>query len=449
MKDHGIVQAWRSWRPAVSGTPSSSRRPTPRGRPRRRTSSPPRRVWPRSPASRRSRSSARRARRTTTGSASRWSSPGPTRTRPTTSTRTTSGSSRAAGSPRWRTSSRSTTRPRLVSAPRLLGSARCFRRRAHGGRSAFREAARARRRGRGGRAGRDRVHLHGGPDLDGGRVAPLQRHARRQAPPLAPRRGRHGAARPEQQVQRHDARQRRQPDRLRARHELRRPRAAGRHARDDRDALGRQGAEQPERRDRRPRRLDPLHRPDVRAACPVFGLPREQELDFQGVYRLPAAAATSSCWPTTSRSRTGSASRPTSRSSTSTTPTARTSASSTSAPTTSSRTGACSPRASAPRASRSGDLVDGMKLDEQRQRLRHRPRGRLGLLARGRAPRHDRGAGERRQRQLGRRRLADALHPGLDVGLPRADEGRGQPARLHDTRRRRRSGPRSIRSRRR
>ena len=85
---------------------------------------------------------------------------------------------------------------------------------------------------------------------------------------------------------------------------------------------------------------------------PGFGLEREQELDFQGVYRIPPAAASSSCSSTTSRSRTGSASRPTSRCSTSTTPTARTSASSTSARATRSRTAACSPRTSATATSR-------------------------------------------------------------------------------------------------
>ena len=80
---------------------------------------------------------------------------------------------------------------------------------------------------------------------------------------------------------------------------------------------------------------------------PGFGLEREQELDFQGVYRLPRAAATSSCSSTTSRSRTACASRPTSRCSTSTTRRARTSACSTSARITRSRTAACSPRTSA------------------------------------------------------------------------------------------------------
>ena len=55
-----------------------------------------------------------------------------------------------------------------------------------------------------------------------------------------------------------------------------------------------------------------------------------------------------------------------------------------------------------------------------RQRLRDRPEGRLDHLARRRAPRRHPGARERRQRQLGRRRLADALHPRLDLGLPRS-----------------------------
>ena len=58
-----------------------------------------------------------------------------------------------------------------------------------------------------------------------------------------------------------------------------------------------------------------------------------------------------------------------------------------------------------------GDLAKGepRRRDEARrarQRLRHRPGRRLGLRAGRRAPRRDRGAGERRQRQLGRRRLA-------------------------------------------
>ena len=80
---------------------------------------------------------------------------------------------------------------------------------------------------------------------------------------------------------------------------------------------------------------------------PVFGVEREKDLDFQGVYRIPPGAATRSCSRTTSSSRTACASRPTSRCSTSTTRPARTSASSTCAATARSRTGGCSSRASA------------------------------------------------------------------------------------------------------
>ena len=61
---------------------------------------------------------------------------------------------------------------------------------------------------------------------------------------------------------------------------------------------------------------------------PGFGIERERELGWQGVFRIPAAARTSSssrCPRTSSRCRTGSASRPTSRCSTSTTRRARTS----------------------------------------------------------------------------------------------------------------------------
>ena len=72
----------------------------------------------------------------------------------------------------------------------------------------------------------------------------------------------------------------------------------------------------------------------------------------------------------------------------------------------------------------SGELVDGMKLDERGNVYVTGPKGvwifapdgeHLGVIQ---VP------GERRQRQLGRRRLADALHPRLDLGLPDPAEGR-------------------------
>ena len=39
------------------------------------------------------------------------------------------------------------------------------------------------------RADRHRFHVHRGADLDVGRIAPVQRHAGRQTPPLAPEEG--------------------------------------------------------------------------------------------------------------------------------------------------------------------------------------------------------------------------------------------------------------------
>jgi sugar lactone lactonase YvrE len=74
---------------------------------------------------------------------------------------------------------------------------------------------------------------------------------------------------------------------------------------------------------------------------PGFGVEREQELSFQGVYRVPPGGG-GSFSSTTSPSRTGSASPQTSPCSTSTTPTTRTSGCSRSARTTRSRTDAWS-----------------------------------------------------------------------------------------------------------
>ena len=140
----------------------------------------------------------------------------------------------------------------------------------------------------------------------------------------------------------------------------RRPRIA---RRDGRETLashwGEQGAEQPERRDRRVRRLDHLHRPDLRPHARVRRSSASRISTSRASTACPAGGGDLSCSSTTSRSRTGSASRPTSRCSTSTTPIARTSASSTSAPTTRSRTAACSPRGSAPATWRTASSSTG------------------------------------------------------------------------------------------
>ncbi len=82
-----------------------------------------------------------------------------------------------------------------------------------------------------------------------------------------------------------------------------------------------------------------------------YGVPREPQLGFRGVYRIDAAptrpARRRSCWPTTSRSPTGCASRPTSASSSSTTPSACTSGCSAYAATARSTAAACGPRSRA------------------------------------------------------------------------------------------------------
>ena len=98
-------------------------------------------------------------------------------------------------------------------------------------------------------------------------------------------------AEPLEQVQRDDLRRRSEPDRLRARDELRRARGPGRHARDRRAGLRGRGAELPERRDRRLRRLDLLLRPVVRAVAGLRPSARAR-LGWQGVFRIPPAVAT-------------------------------------------------------------------------------------------------------------------------------------------------------------
>ena len=144
---------------------------------------------------------------------------------------------------------------------------------------------------------------------------------------------------------------------------------------------------------------------------PGFGLEREQELDFQGVYRLPAgggelellvddfAQPNGLCFSpdesllyindTDTRAHPRLRRRP--------------------EPRALERTRVR--REHRRRRPREGRPRRRDEARRARQRLRHRPRRRLGLRHRRRASRHDRGAGERRQHQLGRGRLALALHP--------------------------------------
>ena len=177
---------------------------------------------------------------------------------------------------------------------------------------------RARRGGVGGRAARDRLHLHGGAHLAPRGTGPLLlRHARRRpAQGHARRRGDRGAQ-AVVQVQRDDARGEPRPARLRARHELARPRAAATASRDPCVPLPGQVPEQPERR--------LLSAPTGRSTSPIRGTGASpasaSSASASSAGRASSgsrrgAGRTSSTSPsrrTSSTCRTGSASHPTSR----------------------------------------------------------------------------------------------------------------------------------------
>ena len=243
-------------------------------------------------------------------------------------------------------------------------------------------------------------------------------------------------ARPVQQVQRHDARRRRPAGRLRARHELARARAT-RTARAAGETVS--PATTRARSSTAPTTSSSTatarstSRDPTYGRMPGFGLEREQDLDFQGVYRIAPGGGD----PQLARGRLRPAQRPLLL--------AR-------------RVAAVRQRHDArahPRLRRrrrrharrtarvfaegigsgdldDGDLVDGMKLDERGNIWVTGPGGVWVFDARRRAPRHDRGARERRQPQLGRPRLERAVHPGDDLDLPHPLQGRRQPTPLHE-----------------
>ena len=98
---------------------------------------------------------------------------------------------------------------------------------------------------------------------------------------------------------------------------------------------------------------------------PGFGIEREQELDFQGVYRIPPGGGDPSSWSTTSRSPTACASPPTRRCSTSTTPTRAHIRVFDVGDDGTLSNGRVLAEGSAPATLEVGDLVDGMKVDER------------------------------------------------------------------------------------
>ena len=73
-------------------------------------------------------------------------------------------------------------------------------------------------------------------------------------------------------------------------------------------------------------------------------------------------------------------------------------------------------------------IPDGMKCDEHRQPLLHRAGRRLGHLVRGRAPRHDRDPRTSLQHGLRRAGLVDALRHRDSFRLPRATASAERPA---------------------
>ena len=153
------------------------------------------------------------------------------------------------------------------------------------------EAARARRRERGGRADRDRVHVHRGPDLDADgslHFSDMPGDKRRRWHPdegvtvlLDPSSKCNGMTLDNDGnliVCEHVTSSvvRESPDGA--------PRDARHHWR-------RQGAEQPERRDRRVATARSSSPTRPTGGCPASASSATQELDFQGVYRIPPAAA--------------------------------------------------------------------------------------------------------------------------------------------------------------
>ena len=66
------------------------------------------------------------------------------------------------------------------------------------------------------------------------------------------------------------------------------------------------------------------------------------------------------------------------------------------------------------------------------EHLGHRPRRRLGDQRRWRAPRHGPGSREHRQPDLGRRGLAHVVHPELHLAVCRQDQGWAAPRALHE-----------------
>ena len=209
-------------------------------------------------------------------------------------------------------------------------------------------------------------------------------------------------AKPGVQVQRHDARRRPQPARLRARDEPARARAPGSDAEREILAFHYEGKDLNSPNDvvRPLGRHDLLLRPLVRAHARLRHRARARAR-LAGRVHDPARRRPERPAPGGRTGRVRDAERALLL--------ARrvaalhqrhagraTSTSTTSLPTGRSRTAACFAEGIGDGDLEEGGLVDGMKCDEQRQHLGHGPRRRLGVQRGGRAPRRGRDPGERR-----------------------------------------------------
>ena len=158
---------------------------------------------------------------------------------------------------------------------------------------------------------------------------------------------------------------------------------------------------------------------------PVFGIERERELGWQGVFRIPPGGgqdelAARRRAATSTRCRTGSASRPDeSLLYVNDTPGAYIKVYDVE------RRRHARERPHVLRRHRHrrhrGGHPGRDEVRRAREHLGHRPEGRLGDLPRGRASRHGPRAGEHRQPLLGRAGLAHAVHP---VDRPRSTRSR-------------------------
>ena len=163
---------------------------------------------------------------------------------------------------------------------------------------------------------------------------------------------------------------------------------------------------------------------------PVFGVERERELGWQGVFRIAPGGGDPQLVVEQDEYEQPNGlcfSPDESLLYINDTPKAPASRSTTSARTARSRTAACSSRASAPATIEEG-IPDGMKCDEQGNIWVTGPGGVWVISADGEHLGDDQDPREHRQPRLGRLRLAHPVHPELDVAVRRRRRRSGRGA---------------------